>query len=380
MAAIDVHQSDRGLQACFNGALLKPEWIEEYVKVHQVATLDDFVFMITATEWEVSLEAHVDKVPSLKGNRIAVARFKSAFTAGQEALKQAVSVTAKTEDLDEALPASTMQQLNADWGKRYSVTFDAVLEPSEQLRSRVYREFKRQTMTVIDAKKIRSVLSMSQPRPTDHIALPGGLQLQLEKEVSVSLRNVTDYYFALRLLCHAWAWAGNYLVSYQGEDVLMMDLSNALHYADTSLRDCMEYGSGSLTWYQRNDQLTRAKMATYVRRGYPAQTALVEALRQSHLEWRSPAIQPLVEPVESKALKRPTEPEPIERRVRGVKSDNFKTVSQIKGGARLCKPYNDGRGCRDKSCQALHACDVRMESGQACLSKKHTRLEHSAQE
>ena len=61
-------------------------------------------------------------------------------------------------------------------------------------------------------KKVRSVLTMAQPKPSDSIALPGGLQLQLEKEVSVSLRSVTDYYFAMRVLAHAWAWAGNYLV------------------------------------------------------------------------------------------------------------------------------------------------------------------------
>jgi hypothetical protein len=235
-------------------------------------------------------------------------------------------------------------------------------------------------MTVIDAKKIRSVLSMAQPRPTDHIALPGGLQLQLEKEVSVSLRSVTDYYFALRLLGHGWAWAGNYMVKYNDADVLMMDLSTALHYADTSLRDCMEFGGGSLVWYQRNDLLTRAKMATYVRWGWPASAALTEALRESHLEWRSPAVQPLLEPQEPKGTKRPAESPPLDRRARAVKGDVFRTVSQIKGGKRLCKPWNDGRGCQDKNCQALHVCDVRLDSGQACMHKKHTRLEHAHQE
>ena len=295
MARIDVLQSDRGLAACFTGAQLTTAWVDAYTKAHHITTLDDFVFMITAAEWEKSLEAHIEQVAELKGNRIAVARFKNAFLAGQEALKQAVTVSTKTEDLDEALPSSTMQQLNGDWTRRYGLIFDAVLEPSEQLRSRIYREFRKQTMTVIDAKKIRSALSMAQPKPSDNIALPGGLQLQLEKEVSVSLRSVTDYYWALRLLCHAWAWAGNYMVKYNNEDVLMMDLSTAMHYADTSLRDCMEFGSGSLVWYQRNDLLTRAKMATYVRRGWTAAAALNEALRESHLEWRSPAVQPLLE-------------------------------------------------------------------------------------
>ena len=45
--------------------------------------------------------------------------------------------------------------------------------------------------------------------------------------------------------------------------------------------------------------------------------------------------------------------------------DNFRTVSQIKGGARLCKPCNDGRGCTDRQCSAIHGCDVKMPNGQA---------------
>eukprot|EP00435_Cladocopium_sp_Y103_P012732 s1670_g3.t1 len=213
MAKIDVLQDDRGLAACLKGANLQQEWIDNYVKHHHIVTLDDFVYMIKASDWETSLGEHVEQVAALRGNRIAMARFKSAFEFGQQALKHAAQVAPKSEDLDEALPESTVQQLNSDWTKRYSLTFDPTLEPSEQLRVRVHREFRKQTMTVVEMKRVRSVLSMAQPRASDSIALPGGLHLQLEKEVAISLRSVTDYYFALRVLGHAWAWAGNFLVT-----------------------------------------------------------------------------------------------------------------------------------------------------------------------
>ena len=39
----------------------------------------------------------------------------------------------------------------------------------------------------------------------------------------------------------------------------------------------MDYGKGSLVWLQRNDVLTRGKMATLVRRGILAGVALGEA-------------------------------------------------------------------------------------------------------
>ena len=84
------------------------------------------------------------------------------------------------------------------------------------------------------------------------------------------------------------AWAGNYQVDYEGARHWMMDLSSALGYADGALRNCAEYASGSMLWMQRNDILTRGKLATHVRRGLPGSLALKQALQETHLEWRSP--------------------------------------------------------------------------------------------
>ena len=150
--------------------------------------------------------------------------------------------------MDEVLPEGTMNQLNAEWTKRYHLAFEASLEPSEQLRSRVHREWRKYNMSVLDVKKIRSVLSMAIPRSQESVQLPGGLVLGFDKEVLVATRTVTDYYWALRVLAHAWG--GNCNVSYEGQTILMMELSAALGYADNALRDTMDYGKGSLTWLQ----------------------------------------------------------------------------------------------------------------------------------
>ena len=382
MSRIDVLQDDRGLASCFAAAQLKPEWIEAYKKKHDITTLDDFVYLVKASDWEKSLGDLLEAVTELNGNRIAEARFKSAYECGTQALKQAALPSQKVEDPDEVLPEGTMTQLNKDWIKRYNVQFESWFEPSEQLRSRVYREWRKQSMTVIDAKKIKSMLHVTTPKSKEHVELPGGLQLQFDKESTLSLKSVTDYYAALRILCHCWAWSGNYLVPYHNDHILMCDFTSALAYADRCLKDCMEFGSGSLKWLERNDLLTRGKMATYVRRGYPAQVALGEALRECHLEWRSLAIQPALETPEPRQ-RRARSPEPAgeqpsapSKRARLLKSDHHKTVSMIKGGSKLCKKWNDGRGCDDPKCPNLHQCDVKLQSGAACLSKRHTRLEH----
>ena len=383
MGRIDVSSDDRGLGACFEAAHITADWRGLYVSHHKVVTLDDYIYMIDSTAWEKSLESHLQQVTGLRDNRIALARFKSAYEAGLQALRAAASPNHKIEDPDEPLPDTTVAQMNQDWTRRYNLQFDASIEPSESLRGRVYREFKRGTMTVIEAKKIKSVLHMAAPRLNETVDLAGGLQLNFQSDTAVSVKSVTSYYYALRTLSHAWAWAGNYGVKgADGESTLMMDLTTALAYCDKAMQDTFAFGQGSLAWLERNDLLTRGKMATFIRRGHTAAAALNEAVRETHLEWRSPAAMAFVPDHPAARPKRPLEESATPdttaapARKRAIKADNFKTVSQIKGGMRLCKPFNDGRGCTVRDCGALHACDVRLQSGQACLNKKHNRLSH----
>ena len=156
-------------------AQIRPEWFEAYKVAHAVSTLDDFVYMVTASEWEKSLGELVEGVASLRGNRIALARFKSAFECGREALKQAARPSSKSQDEDEILPEGTMQQLNRDWHKRYNLQFEPWFEPSEQLRSRVYREWRKESMSVIDAKKIKSMMHITTPKAKERVELPGSM-------------------------------------------------------------------------------------------------------------------------------------------------------------------------------------------------------------
>ena len=56
----------------------------------------------------------------VKDNRIALARFKSAWEAGAAALKQAMTATPSAQDPDAPLPETTLQTLQRDFEKRYS--------------------------------------------------------------------------------------------------------------------------------------------------------------------------------------------------------------------------------------------------------------------
>ena len=378
--SVDVLESDRGLRSCFQAANILPAWGEEFSKVHRTETLDDFVFMVRQDKWEDSVEEMVDKVPSVKGNQVALARFKAAFECGSQAIKLAAAVNPKTtEELDTVLPEATMATVSRDFKAKYGFDVEAALEPADSLRSRLYREFRKGTMSVIEVKKIKSVLTQSGPKLQESVQLPGGLHLQFDRDSPTEVSSSISYYFALRVLSNAWAWAGNFKHKDQdGTEKVFITLGECLTYCDESLRSTMEFGGGSMSWYSKNDLLCRGKMASYIRRGWSGTSALKMALQDTHLEWRAPALQRLADPSRPKRVAEPENPPPDPKR-RALKADVYKTVSMVKGGKKLCKKWNDGRGCSDPNCKDIHACDIKLESGKACLKKDHNRLAHHAE-
>ena len=171
-ARIDVLQEDRGLATCLAAANLLPEWTEPFLRHHGIETLEDYVFLIPKEGAEHGIKDLVEAIPALKNKPIVLARFRAAYEAGMQAVKQASQLPAKgTNELDELLPESTMATLSKDFRNRYNTEVDAALEPSDTLRSRVYREFKKQTMTVIEARRIKSLLEQAGPRLQESVAL-----------------------------------------------------------------------------------------------------------------------------------------------------------------------------------------------------------------
>jgi len=207
--SIDVLQPDRGLSSCFKAANLMEAWTKEFIRVHTLETLDDFIFMARQDKWEDSIEEMVKAVPSVKDNRVALARFKAAWECGNQAIKLAASTAAKTSDasMDEVLPESTMATVTRDFRAKYGIEVEAQLEPADALRSRIYREFRKGTMAVLEVKKIRSVLTQANPRVQESVQLPGGLQLQFDRDAPFEVGStVALLFFAYPLLRLGMGW------------------------------------------------------------------------------------------------------------------------------------------------------------------------------
>ena len=93
----------------------------------------------------------------------------------------------------------------------------------------------------------------------------------------------------------------------------------------------------------------------------------------------APALQPSMPeaaPAKRKAAEMAPSVETAPPARRQIKSDRWPTVSQIKGGQRFCKPWNDGRGCQQDKCPNIHKCDMKLSTGKPCFAG-HTRLQHS---
>ena len=375
---IDTLQNDRGLKTCFDAANVDASWAAIFSKAHRVETLDDFVYLVDSKDWEAGLRDLLQASAELKDNRIILSRFKAAYESGVTAIKSSQASQKTEENPDAVLPESTLQAVGKDFSRRYGMVLDPYLDPSDALRSRIYKEFRRQTMSVLETRRIKSMMHIAVPKTTENIKLSDSLQLQLQEDESVTISTAVEYYFALRTLCNAWGWAGNFeATDHDNSKKLFINLSEAQAYADFCLRMTIEVGQGSLQWLTKNDMLTRSRMASLIRRHYSGGSALKEALHQTHLEWRSPALQGSGSQQRPRSQLPPPEPDtaPPSKRQRQIKSDGRQTVSMLKGGKKICKSFNDQRGCKG-GCGNLHVCDIRLPNGQACQSASHNRQNH----
>ena len=133
----------KGCKQPFCNTNVAEDQSKAFLAHHGMQTLEDFIYSVTSDKWETELKALLQQVPATKDNAITLARFRAAYTAGKAALSHSVLLSVKATEVDEPLPDSTLKALQQDWEKTYSFKMEPWLEPSETLRARVFREFKK---------------------------------------------------------------------------------------------------------------------------------------------------------------------------------------------------------------------------------------------
>ena len=388
-ARINVNASDGGLHSCFSSASVPQEVQDFFVNTLKVTSLVDFVHIVSGATYDTELKAMVETIQG--HSPIWIARTRSAYKMASEAMKSTQAKTASMEsaqDLDDPLHADTARDLQATFKKEYNLEVDSRLMPSDSLLGRVRREWHRGTPTVVPLHKVKSIIG--DRAPMDRKSLPvgaGDIQLVVHEPATENVTSIIDAYWRLRVLTMAWALCGTDEVDSvikPNTKVKVLTLSHALAYADFVLYSTTEFGSGQLQWLIEKDNLCRGRMVGYMRRGMPAGEALQSALDESKLEWRErsnkrgpPSELPDPGTPTRKAKGSGKSPGGAQRSAPVYSSGKaLRTISTLPKGMKVCKPWNDGRGCTNTSCPDTHCCDIILEkTGKPCRSTGHNRLQ-----
>lgn len=408
MASLDISVNasagDEGLRSCLEGARVPEALITHLTTVVGLQSLRDFVNLVTTQGYEQELKVIADGCEDAKEKPVVLSRLRAAWRSGQAALRsieQRAATADAATDFDQPLQDAAALEVQDAWDKRYHLTLEIRVSPSDGLVARLYREFRRNAATVIPVSKCRSLFQANKPKVEKSVALADQMRIEFGQQDEAPARTVIDYYWGLRTLANASAKAGNYPVKSKAAagEVTMAPLSVNLDYADFALRSTVEVGlhaSGGIGWLELRDTTTRGKMVAYMRQGWPQGEALTRAVAESQVAWTVRGV------VGGERDRRPDRsrgrsrtPPKRTRRLRergrttrspdknGARADVQLTKPQtgttLPGGARICKPFADGRGCtkteRDCPNAARHVCDIITKRGKVC-GLPHPRAQH----
>ena len=177
-----------------------------------------------------------------------------------------------------------------------------------------------------------------------------------------------------------------------------------LDYCDDALAKS-SHQVDPLSWLEKVDVATRAKMCSYCRSPHkmPWGLALKRAMVELQYEWntlRAGQTENITQSEElrlveadsakserpGRAARPATRKDRYRSRRRGPMAQaakdavRFRTATFLKGNKQLCKSWNDARGCttNPNKCpdKSQHLCDVIKKDGKICASSEHSRRQH----
>ena len=299
MAAVNENLAK--LQACLDAAGVS-EGAKTFLTTGLgLASLADLVSYVPEASYEDRIAAVME--PKRNGDEaiaqldLQVSRVRTAWKAAKKSLEEAVEAPAGSPaadaEADAPLPVSTIAALKARWIALYgALVFISYFQPADTLIARVFREFTRRTPQVHSLAKVKSMMAASLPTSQTRVPI-GGAILTMGVEESRAPRGIVEYYFRLRILVTAFAFAGSHEVpddSDPTKKIVFAPLAENLNYADDSLRIASQWEVSdrvALDALAEKDVLTRATMATYIRAGVSQGEALRKARAEHAVEWKT---------------------------------------------------------------------------------------------
>ena len=410
ISQINTSAADGGLAQVLALANVNPLIVAE-IKAEDVNTLLEFASYWTTSGFEEEAISFRNRVESLKTKGVEVARIRSAILLAKAVITRPPPTKEPDEqapDIEAPLNALQKETMAKAWDTRYGVVLTMYLAPSDPIVNRLFREFRNNTPSLIPVTRIRSVYTDHNACPEKKVAIGGGLKLTVqgeeEKEV---VRNVSQYYFQLRILANASAKAGNYQWDSKEEKdckVIFAPLDVNMDYADFAFRTTMRQPGDAWTlknWLEERDLHTRGLMVNYMRGGYPQGEALLKAQKDTEIKWATPPARGAstgsgrrdrsrtpprhsANNSNTSGKKRKlqsgigkTQKAHQSANKGGGKGKNVRYANLAPGGKSICRSFNEGK-CKTDPCPhgAMHVCSL-IENGKAC-GLKHPACRHSS--
>ena len=287
--------------------------------------------------------------------------------------------TVNSSRLDDELPDATQLSLKAAWKSRYDFELEEHLCPCDALVARMWRELKAKTPTVLDLAKVKAVSQSTAPEKIREIPIDQRTTINIREDTMVtqSIRSVIHYYFQMRILGNAYAYAGteevDSVVKVGGPKVVFCPFAQQVDYADMALRLTSELAVGqaaALQWMRARDTATRAGMVMLIRKGYPQGEALELAIKDNKIQWEN-------------GPKNVTDAQITAAILGNSSASQYDNPARVRAptfgqqhGVQKCIAWNAGH-CNDPSCARLHVCNHVGPAGGHCGLEHPRYLNHA---
>ncbi len=374
---IDTAAKDGGLRKCLTDARVSAEVIAHITDTVGAEDLTDFVRACIHAAYETEVQTvFFDGVAQHKDNPIQLSRLSAAWLAAYKSQQrqQAMNPDA-TQNIEEPLGTTHKEEFATAWNVHYAkISFNEYLTGADGLTARQFREFRGKCHTVLSMSKVKALAWDRRPNETKRERV-GEMVIEMNQPTQYTIRTVFEYYWALRIIAHTWAYCGNFEVESAvtpSKKVLYVSLGDALSYADECLRLTMEHGpiKGQLEWLRDRDEATRGKVVILARAGKPFGESLQEAMNALKVEWcLSQGRATQEQHRRSRTPRREHRSDP--NTPRSTEKDSREKIgSTLPGGISICPDWATG-GCtaKEKDCprKRKHCCNrVLPSTGKPC--------------
>ena len=320
---------------------------------------------------------------------------------------------AAPKELDAPLGTDPRAQLKLAFMKTYGwPKIPANKIAADRILGRIRREFVKMQPTVLPVAKVRTSLEASTTQQTKRRKVSEFATITFNDADAADDRVPTcllEFFLSLEVLFFIWAAAGSDEVQWDGEPVRFANWCHVTEYLDNLEERVLDmqpvYVEHSVvSWFTRVEEDFRGKAVELTRTpgsSIPWGVALLRAQaeqiskweqRRYLLEYSLPSSVRSTGPRKGKGKTggkkggglqvkvEETLPPPLRHRELAGQASHHKEPATCKTWKtkQLCKPYNDGRGCKSgKSCGMEHRCDVRLEgTNEACGARNHARFSH----